>query len=42
MNKKFNQYVPFVFIIALALIGVIVFMGTKDVITEYSEAREAA
>ena len=41
MNKKFNQYVPFIFIIALVLIGVIVFMGTKDVLAEYSEAREA-
>ena len=41
MNKKFNQYVPLVFIIALVLIGVIVFMCTKDVLAEYSEAREA-
>lgn len=41
MNKKFNQYVPFVFVAAIVLIGLIVFMGLKDTITEYAEAREA-
>ncbi|MBQ8887788.1 MAG: hypothetical protein IJY61_08825 [Candidatus Gastranaerophilales bacterium] len=41
MNKKFNQYVPLIFLAAIVLIGLIVFMGTKDTITEYSEARNA-
>lgn len=41
MNKKYNQYVPFVLIAAILLIGFIVFMGTKDTLTEFNEAQSA-
>ena len=41
MNKKYSQYVPIIFVAAIILIGIIVFMGTKDTITEFTEAQSA-
>lgn len=41
MNKKYNQYVPFVWIAAIAIAILIIILCTKDLIAEYTETQNA-
>ena len=41
MNKSLNQYVPLIGIVAVILAALLIFLCTKDLLTEFSEAKEA-
>ena len=41
MNKSLNQYVPLIGIGAIILAALLIFFCTKDLIAEYSEAKDA-
>lgn len=41
MNKKYSQYVPFIGIGAIVIAVLVAFLGTKDLINDFSEAQGA-